>query len=235
MDRSAETIPGFYPWRKVKNYVRKANQFPVDRFFSYQLYFRDHADELLSEEFRDAIDREFPLDVPRRHYARVANCAPLNRLLYVDLKLAVADNDLFKVNRMAEAHGIQVRYPFLDTHVGTTAGRIPAGFKVKGWSKRYIFKKAFENFLPREILRKKKHGFGLPTGEWLRHHPGFRDLARSLLLEPRAVQRGYFKRPALERLLRLHDEERSGYYGSYIWYLMMLELWHRHHADVTSG
>ena len=235
MDRSAETIPAFYPWRKVKNYVRKANQFPVDRFFSYQLYFRDHADELLSEEFRDAIDREFPLDVPRRHYARVANCAPLNRLLYVDLKLAVADNDLFKVNRMAEAHGIQVRYPFLDTHVGTTAGRIPAGFKVKGWSKRYIFKKAFENFLPREILRKKKHGFGLPTGEWLRHHPGFRDLARSLLLEPRAVQRGYFKRPALERLLRLHDEERSGYYGSYIWYLMMLELWHRHHADVTSG
>ena len=235
MDWSAETIPGFYPWRKVKNYVRKANQFPVDRFFSYQLYFRDHADELLSEEFRDAIDPEFPLDVPRRHYARVANCAPLNRLLYVDLKLAVADNDLFKVNRMAEAHGIQVRYPFLDTHVGTTAGRIPAGFKVKGWSKRYIFKNAFENFLPREILRKKKHGFGLPTGEWLRHHPGFRDLARSLLLEPRAVQRGYFKRPALERLLRLHDEERSGYYGSYIWYLMMLELWHRHHADVTSG
>jgi asparagine synthase (glutamine-hydrolysing) len=153
----------------------------------------------------------------------------------VDLKLAVADNDLFKVNRMAEAHGIQVRYPFLDAHVGTTAGRIPADLKVKGWSKRYIFKKAFENFLPGEILRKKKHGFGLPTGEWLRHHPGFRDLARSLLLEPRALQRGYFKRPALERLLKLHDEERSGYYGSSIWYLMMLELWHRHHADVTAG
>ena len=135
----------------------KANQFPVDRFFSYQLYFRDHADELLSEEFRHAIDREFPLDVPRRHYARVANCAPLNRLLYVDLKLAVADNDLFKVNRMAEAHGIQVRYPFLDTHVGTTAGRIPADLKSKD-GRSDIYSKAFQNLLPREILRKKKHG-----------------------------------------------------------------------------
>ncbi len=235
LDRLAAMVPGFYPWRKIKNYVRKANQPAVDRFFSYQLYFRDHADEFLSEEFRDSIDREFPLEVPRLHYARAGDCAPLNRLLYVDLKLAIADNDLFKVNRMAEAHGIQIRYPFLDPHVGMTSGKIPADFKVKGWSKRYIFKKAFENFLPDEILRKKKHGFGLPTGEWLRHHRGFRDLARSLLLEPRAVQRGYFKRPALEHLLKLHDQESSSYYGSYIWYLMMLELWHRSHVDKPTS
>jgi asparagine synthase (glutamine-hydrolysing) len=96
-----------------------------------------------------------------------------------------------------------------------------------------VFKKAFQKFLPIEILRKKKHGFGMPTGEWLRHHGGFRDLARSLLLEPRAVQRGYFKRSALERLLKRHDEESSGYYGTYVWYFMMLELWHRHHVDTV--
>jgi asparagine synthase (glutamine-hydrolysing) len=232
IDYSAELIPGFYPWQKVKNYVRKANQPAVDRFFSYQLYFRENADEYLSDEFRESIDREFALRVPRQHYARVAACSsPLNRLLYVDLKLAVADNDLFKVNRMAEVHGIQVRYPFLDPHVGITSGAIPANFKVKGWSKRYIFKKAFENLLPGEILTKKKHGFGLPTGEWLRHHRGFRDLARSLLLEPRPIQRGYFKRAAIERLIKIHDQESSSYYGSYIWYLMMLELWHRAHVD----
>jgi len=231
IDYSAELLPGFYPWRKVKNYVRKANQPAIDRFFSYQLYFCENADEYLSDEFRESIDREFALGVPRQHYAQAADCTPLNRLLYVDLKLAVADNDLFKVNRMAEVHGIQVRYPFLDPHVGITSGRIPANFKLKGWSKRYIFKKAFENLLPSEILTKKKHGFGLPTGEWLRHHRGFRDLARSLLLESRSVQRGYFKRAAIERLIKIHDQENSSYYGSYIWYLMMLELWHRAHAD----
>ena len=235
IDYAVELIPEFYPWRKVQNYVRKANQPAVDRFFSYQLYFRDHAEEFLSDEFEATIDREFPLEVPRRHYARVANAALLNRLLYMDLKLAVSDNDLFKVNRMAEVHDIEVRYPFLDPHVGLVSGKIPADLKVKGWAKRYIFKKAFENFLPNEILRKKKHGFGLPTGEWLRHHPGFKDLARSLLLEPRALQRGYFKRSALENLLKLHDNERSSYYGSYIWYLMMLELWHRNHRDKNAA
>ena len=231
LNYTAGIMPNLYPWQKVKNYVHKANQAPIDRFFSYHLYFRDHAEELLSNDFIDSIDLDFALEIPRRLYARVGDTAPLNRLLYVDLKLAVADNDLFKVNRMAEAHGIEVRYPFLDPHVGLVSGRIPACLKVKGRSKRYIFKKAFENFLPREILHKKKHGFGMPIGEWLRHDPGFRDLARSALLESRSLQRGYFKRKALERLLKLHDEESSSYYGSYIWYLVMLELWHRDHPD----
>jgi asparagine synthase (glutamine-hydrolysing) len=231
IDRSAELVPGFYPWRKVKNYVRKANLPAVDRFFAYQLYFRDHAAEYLTDDFRRSVDLDIPLAVPQRHYQRAGDIAPLNRLLYLDLKLAVSDNDLFKVNRMAEINGIEVRYPYLDPQVGIFSGTIPAGLKVKGWTKRYIFKRAFENFLPDEILRKKKHGFGLPTGDWLRQHPGFRELARSLLLDARSIQRGYFKRAALERLLELHDRERSSYYGSHIWNLMMLELWHRHHHD----
>jgi len=231
IDGGVALIPGFYPWRKVRNYVRKANLPVVERFFSYQLYFRDRADEYFSDDFRDAIEREFPLEIPRRHYHRAGDVAALNRLLYVDLKLAVSDNDLFKVNRMAETQGIQVRYPFLDPEVAEVAGKIPARLKVKGWSKRYIFKKAFENLLPQEILQKKKHGFGLPTGDWLRQDPGFRELARGLLLEPRSVQRGYFRKAALERLLKLHDAEQSSYYGSHIWTFMMLELWHRHHAD----
>lgn len=236
LDSAAEAMPDISPWRKVKNYVRKANQPAMDRFFAYQLYYRDHAGEFLTEDFRSTLDRDFPLDVARQHYARAGEISPLNRLLYVDLKLAISDNDLFKVNRMAETQGIEVRYPYLDPRVGIASGKIPARFKVKGWSKRYIFKKAFANFLPEQILTKKKHGFGLPTGDWLRSHAGFRDLARSLLLEPRALQRGYFQRAALERLLKTHDEERSSYFGSHIWNFMMLELWHRQHADsIHSG
>ena len=231
LNHTIELMPSVYPLGKVKNYICKANQPPIDRFFAYHLYFRNHAAEFFSDDFIGSLDRDFVLDVPRSLYARAGSIAPLNRLLYVDLKLAVADNDLFKVNRMAEAHGIEIRYPFLDPHVGLASGTIPANLKVKGWSKRYIYKKAFENFLPPEILRKKKHGFGMPTGEWLRHDPGFRDLARSTLLGPRALQRGYFKRKALEQLLDAHDDEKSSYYASYIWYLIMLELWHSDHAD----
>jgi asparagine synthase (glutamine-hydrolysing) len=230
-DLAAHRLPLVNPWRKVRNYIHKANQPVPDRFFSYQLYFRDHASEYFTDEFRSIIDFDFPIRIPRQHYERIGDVSPLNRLLYMDLKMAIADNDLFKVNRMAEGLGIQVCYPYLDTHVAAMSGTIPADLKLKRWTKRYIFKKAFGNLLPKEILTKRKHGFGLPTGDWLRSHAGFRDLARSLLLDSRSRQRGYFKEKALEDLLKAHDEESSGYYASQIWNFMMLELWHRSHAD----
>jgi asparagine synthase (glutamine-hydrolysing) len=230
-DLAANVLPPVSPWRKIRNYIQKANQRVPDRFFCYQLYFRDHATEYLTDEFRNILDADFPLEVPRQHYERIGSVSPLNRLLYVDLKLAIADNDLVKVNCMAESLGIHVRYPYLDKRVASVSGRIPAELKLKRWTKRYIFKKAFENLLPKEILTKKKHGFGLPTGDWLRTNAGFRELARSLLLESRSIGRGYFKRKALEELLKKHDEASSSYYGSQIWNLMMLELWHRSHAD----
>jgi asparagine synthase (glutamine-hydrolysing) len=229
--RMAAFLPHVYPLGKVRRYLEQAREPNPKRYFRHQLFFSERADEFLTDDFRANIERDFDLRMPRQHYQKIGAVASLNRLLYMDLKMCIADNDLFKVNQMAAASGVNVCYPYLDRELAELTGRIPAALKLKGLRKRYIFKKAFEKLLPEEILRKKKHGFGMPTGEWLRHHCGFRDLARSLLLEPRAVHRGYFKRSALERLLKLHDEEKSSYYGTYIWYFMMLELWHRQHAD----
>lgn len=227
-------LPSVYPLSKLRRYVEQASLPNPKRFFRYQIFLSEHSDEFLTDEFRANIERDFELRIPEHHYRKMSAAVPLNRLLYMDLKMCIADNDLVKVNQMAAAAGVNVCYPYLDRDLAELTGRIPAGLKVTGLRKRYVFKKAFQKLLPEEILRKKKHGFGMPTGEWLRHHQGFRDLARSLLLEPRAVQRGYFKRAALERLLKLHDEDSSSYYGTYIWYFMMLELWHRHHVDRIS-
>jgi Asparagine synthase (glutamine-hydrolyzing) len=230
-DCTADLLPSVYPWRKVKNYVRKANLPAADRFFDYQLYYRTHAHEFFTEDFRTRLNIDFPLYIARERFERAGDVHWLNRLLYVDLKLAISDNDLFKVNRMADICGLQVRYPYIDKEVAAASARIPAKFKLKGSEKRYIFKKAFEDLLPREILKKKKHGFGLPIGDWLRSHSGFRDLAHSLLTDSRSRQRGYFKPSAMEELLRRHDAEPSNYYGAHIWNFMMLELWHRRHFD----
>ncbi len=227
----ATMLPELYPWRKVKNYVKKANLPSAERFFEYQLYYMNRGREMFTEDLYERLDKSFPLRLPQERFAQAGNAHWLNRLLYVDLKLAISDNDLFKVNRCAEACGLAVRYPYLDKEVASASAKIPAKLKLKGWQKRYIFKKAFASLLPPEILAKKKHGFGLPTGEWLRRDNGFRDLARSLLLDPRSLQRGYFKRQALEDLLRRHDAEASNYYGSHIWNFMMLEMWHRCHFD----
>lgn len=229
--RIAALFPAVYPLRKIRRYIERASEPNPKRFFHYQLFLSEHADDLFTENLRANLDRDFPLTIPQQHYRKVVAAAPLNRLLYMDLKMCIADNDLFKVNRMAEALDVKICYPYLDRSLAEITGQLPAGLKLRGLQKRYIFKRTFAELLPDEILRKKKHGFGLPIAQWLRTHAGFKELARSLLLDPSALQRGYFRRDALEKLLRQHDQEKSDFYSTFVWNLMMLELWHRNHKD----
>ncbi len=155
----------------------------------------------------------------------------MNRLLYLDLKLAITDNDLPKVNRMSEIAGIRVRYPLLDYRLAEFSGTIPSHLKLKGFKIRYIFKEAFKEFLPEEVIKKKKHGFGLPTSVWLKTEKDLHDLARSTLLSSKSIQRGYFKKEAIKLLFDEHQKDTTSYYGDIIWHFLMLELWHREYID----
>jgi asparagine synthase (glutamine-hydrolysing) len=228
-------LPAMYPFGRIKRYIERAGEPNPKRFFHYQIFLAEHADEFFTADFKNSIDLNFPLCIPQHHYRKVHTATLLNRLLYMDLKMCIADNDLFKVNRMAEASGIDVCYPFLDRRMAEMTGKIPSALKLKRTEKRYIFKKAFKTLLPEEILRKKKHGFGVPIARWLRTHSGFRELARSLLLDSQSLQRGYFKRNTLAQLLNRHDQEKSDFYASFIWNFMMLELWHRNQNGAAGS
>ena len=229
--RVARCLPALYPLGKIRRYIERASEPNPDRFFYYQLFLSRNEGALFTADFMAQVDQAFPLAVPRRHYSNVQSAAALNRLLYLDLKMCIADNDLFKVNRMAESIDIKVCFPYLDRNLAELTGKIPVSLKLKGSEKRYIFKKAFGKLLPEEILKKKKHGFGLPIVGWLRNHSGFKDLARALLLDNSSLQRGYFQRPAMEALFARQEQEAGNLYSSAIWNLMMLELWHQNHFD----
>ncbi len=164
---------------------------------------------------------------PRRHYAIAPASHHLDRLLYVDVKITLADSDLPKVTCMSEMSGIRARFPFLHRSVAEFSGRIPAHLKVKGLEKRYLFKRAFRNLLPPEIIRKKKHGFGIPVADWMRSDARMRELARDTLLSKRASERGYFKQSFIEDLFRKHETDSTSFYGDTLWTFLVLELWHR--------
>jgi asparagine synthase (glutamine-hydrolysing) len=149
----------------------------------------------------------------------------------VDIKITLGDHDLVKVTRTADLAGVGVRFPFLDRLLVEFTGTLPADFKVRGMEKRYLFKRAFRSLLPAETLAKRKHGFGIPTNDWLRRHQGFRDLARETLLSPWARTLGYFRPGALERLFSLHEADSTPYYGDQLWTVLMLHLWHRRHME----
>ena len=218
---------------KAQRYVRRASIPNPDRFYSSEFYVFQERTRLLSPDFLAAIRPDWPLEIARAHYQAAPAPTEIDRLLYLDLKITIGDNDLFKVTRTAELAGIGVRFPMLDHPLVEFTGGLPAAFKVHAGEKRYIFKRAFAELLPAEILQKVKHGFGLPVSHWLKAHPGFRELARDTLLSASSRGRGYYAAGALESLFRLHETDSTPFYGDILWTLLMLELWHQRHGNRT--
>ena len=212
---------------KAQRYVERASQPNPTRFYTSEFLLAWEADRLLSGDFLGAVPRDWPFQIATRHYQTARAASDLNRLLYLDLKITIGDNDLLKVCRAAELAGVAVSFPMLDHPLVEYTATLPARDKVRGTVKRYLFRQAFASLLPRETLQKTKHGFGLPISDWLKTHAAFRELARDTLLSARAGQRGYYAPGAVEGLLRRHEEDTTPYYGDVLWTLLMLELWHR--------
>jgi len=228
-------MPRGGPFRRAHGYVRRANLPAVERFSSFQFLASHPAADIFEPDFLDAIGEYSFLDIPSRHYAQAAASDHLDRLLYVDVKITLADSDLPKVTCMSEMAGIRTRFPFLHRSVAEFSGRIPARLKLKRLEKRYLFKRAFRNLLPTEIIRKTKHGFGIPVADWMKSDPRMRELTRDVLLSRRASQRGYFRQSFVEELFRKHEADTSTYYGDTLWTFLILELWHRQVVDQMAG
>jgi asparagine synthase (glutamine-hydrolysing) len=151
--------------------------------------------------------------------------------MYTDVKITLGDNDLRKVSGTAEMAGVAVRYPLLDRRLAEFSATIPSSLKMKGFKKRYIFKKAMAGILPEKVLTKTKHGFGVPLSLWLLQNPQLRELTYDTLSDVRTRKRGYFKPEFISHLLEMHRTGHTAYYGEVVWYLLVLELWHRRHFE----
>jgi asparagine synthase (glutamine-hydrolysing) len=144
-------------------------------------------------------------------------------MLAFDWRYTLADNDLPKVVGATRLAGLPVGFPFLDEEIVDFSLRLSPSDKLKGLKLRWFFKEALRGFLPDAIIAKKKHGFGLPFGVWLRGHPALRDFAVQSIrdLAPRAIVRREFVDRLLGELLPAHP----AYYGEMVWILMILEQW----------
>lgn len=212
---------------KGRKYVQRSNIPALERFFSYHFLCSHPPSEVFEPDFLSSMNGYSVLDVPWKYYREAPALDHLDRLLYVDVKITLGDSDLPKVTCMSEMAGIQVRFPFLDRLVAEFSGRVPADLKVKGFEKRYLFKRAFRNLLPPEVIRKTKHGFGIPVSGWLKSDRRLRELARDTLFSTCAFERGYFRRQFIEDLFRKYEADDSTYYGDTVWTFLALELWHR--------
>ncbi|NEX64138.1 asparagine synthase [Noviherbaspirillum sp. 17J57-3] len=213
--------------RKARSYIEQATIPMPARLETYNLLERYGAESVFAPDFLGTVDTGFPMDCLNDAYRQCNAHTLINRMLALDLKITLADNDLPKVVKACELAGMQVAFPFLNDDVVDFSARLAPDLKLKGTKLRYFFKEALRGVLPDEIITKKKHGFGLPFGVWLQQHPRMQAMARDSIhdLKARRIINPVF----IDQLLNQHLKEHAGYHGTMVWVLMMLEQWFKSH------
>jgi len=231
--RSAASIAGRLPvdrhsgllntLRLAKGFLSSAEMTADDRYRSYlQVLDRETVSALLMQP--DAAQPD-PLGLA---FAAAGNEDPLNRMFAVDAQTQLPDDLLMLTDKMSMAVSLECRVPLLDHQLVELAASMPAAIKVRGGRLKHVLKESLGDLLPKDILDRKKRGFGTPMGAWLK-----KELAPLLgrLLAPEVIQRrGLFRQPVVDRLVADHQANRIDGTDALL-ALLNLEIWSRIYLD----
>jgi len=153
----------------------------------------------------------------------------ITKLQYVDLRLYLQESILVKVDRASMACSLEVRAPFLDHELVEFVMGLPSNLKLNGFTSKYLLKRAMKNYLPEEIIRREKKGFGVPIAKWVKGP--LKELFGDLLSADRIRREGFLNSEYVTNLLQDHllnkrDNRKQ------LWTLLVWELWVQRYCPV---
>ena len=228
----SQRVPTRHPTlRRAAKVFGQAHRTPNERIASYFYWIDPERSDALfaGDVLRDA--RPSATDTLVETVERLpAEMARLNKMLYLDTKFFLADHNLNYTDKMSMAHGIEVRVPLLDYEVVRHAGRLPVDDKQRGPTTKWVFRKAMEGVLPRDVIYRPKTGFGVPLREWM--SGPLRPLVDDVLSERSLAARGIFSPSAVRGLIDL-DRRRQVDAAYPILSIACIELWCRAFVDAS--
>lgn len=216
----AERLPVF---KKASSYIKQAQEPLPGRLDSYNFLNRFTLSEMFCQDFLQSVDTTLPLKAKQQRYQACPSVDPVDRMMYLDWKFTLADNDFVKVSSMCQLAGVEVRYPLIEKEVVDFSCTVPADIKAPGQKLRDFYKRSFKGFLPDETLSKSKHGFGLPFGVWMKQQPELQRITLDSLTSLK--KRNIIKASFIEHALNTYQQGHAGYYGELVWIMVTLELW----------
>ena len=221
------------PFAKINRVSSALAQSPERRYAKWVGHFSpDQRYELYADGFRSTLRQSDPEALFDQVFADSDADDWTDATLDADVSLYLTDDLLVKMDRATMAHSLEARSPLLDHLFMEFVASLPAEMKLQGTEKKRILKAALRGLLPDTILDRPKMGFGAPLSEWFR--TDLRDMAHDVLLSPRAAQRGYFEPKVVAGLLDDHCSGKEDQ-STFLWDLLVLELWHRTFVDGLPG
>lgn len=215
--------------RNLWKFLRASGLPRLDAYLSFSSYYaREELSRLLGPA---GVEPDYdPLALHRSYLARADGADELSRILYLDAKTFLPALNLTYTDKLAMAASVEVRVPLLDDDLVALAARIPSSMKLKGWRRKYILKRSQEGVLPREVIWRRKAGFGAPLRAWLRGD--LAPLLSELLSHESLERRGLVDPGYVGRLIAENDSGRADN-GFRLYALLSLELWCRTFLDRT--
>jgi asparagine synthase (glutamine-hydrolysing) len=176
--------------------------------------------------FTDAYKAQVPFDPFARVRDYQAKCTTkdvVNREAYLDTRFMMSDSVLMKADKMSMASALEIRVPLLDHRLVEYLGTVPGNQKLRGMTTKYIFRKALEGILPKEIVWRGKQGYSLPVKNLLRTQ--LKDFMVALLHESPLI-RADFDVAFVDRLIDEHLSMKQNH-NHVLWGLMNIAIWHR--------
>lgn len=221
-----------------KNNIRYASAFvttaqldPVARYMSYvTICSPDMQSRLLqgSSGYGSDSSHEPALEVMRACFDRCQSADSLNRIMYADIKTSLCDDLLALTDKTTMAASIECRAPFVDQELVELAGQIPSSMKIHGFTLKHLLKRVVQPWLPKEILQRKKRGFGAPVGSWVRND--LQPLVDDMLSETQVKKRGLFDWSVVQEIVSSHKTQQSDR-TDHLLALISLESWCRIFLD----
>jgi asparagine synthase (glutamine-hydrolysing) len=214
-----DRLPAHLRHRAQRTFLAQPEERETAVFESADVFTPERQRGLLADPLWTVLD---PHAEALRSY-RLASGETLDRLSRADIETYLV-RLLMKQDRMSMAASIESRVPYLDQALVEYAATLPERFKLSFWQTKRVLREAVRETVPAAVLRRRKMGFPVPIGSWLRGR--FWPLAEELLLGPRTLERGLFDPRAVRRLA---EEHRSGVadHGERLWLLANLEIWQR--------
>ncbi len=177
---------------------------------------------IINQKTRNELGDYHPSTITTEYYNQCDASDHLGKILYTDMKTFLPGDILVKVDRMSMANSLEVRAPLLDYNMIEFAAGLPSKLKFNSGEKKYLLKEAFKDALPGDILYRKKMGFSVPLGNWLRGE--IKSLTEDTLFSSQGGINNYFK---MDEIKKLWDQHQSGKrnHAKTLWCMLMFQMW----------
>jgi asparagine synthase (glutamine-hydrolysing) len=230
--RSIEHLPNAPRARQklLRTFLAVAPNIEDIYFNNFAVFSAGQQRGLLRPEILELIGNADPYQNIRHLLERPGGHSLLDRLLYADIKTYLHEL-LMKQDQMSMAASIESRVPFLDHKLVEFTASLPDRLKLRGWTTKYILRKAMKGIVPEEILSRRKMGFPVPVGAWLRG--AHKWVVDDYVLSSRAMDRKIFDSDFIRNLVKAHQNGED--HSERLWCLINFEIWLRQFFDHESS